>query len=329
MAVQCSEWSISVVVPVYGCATCLAELCRQLDTQLSKLSRDHEIILVDDRSPDESWPHLEQLRTVYPGITSIRLSRNFGQHLAITAGLAAAKGDVTIVMDCDLQDPPALIPAMLAKLAEGYDLVLARRVSRHHSHFRVLAAKIYFSLLSRATGQSIDGTHGTFSALSRKVVDAFLLFKEKDRHYLFILRWLGFKVGEVDFEHAERHSGSSSYNLSKLISHAIDGIMFQSTIFLRWIAVLGIAFALLGILVGADLVWNAIFHAVLPGWTSITVLLLLSTGAILLSIGIVGLYTAKLFDQMKQRPLYIVDELIPRQSTWRKEGPSSEAGVAR
>lgn len=311
-----TEPRISVVVPVYGCINCLETLCSQVEAAVGSLTTRFEIILVDDRSPDDSWSQLPALQERFPSVKGVRLSRNFGQHIAITAGLEAAKGDFAIVMDCDLQDPPSLIPALFAKMQEGYDLVLARRVERNHSWFRQASAKAYFMLMSKLTGEPIDGRHGSFSILSRKVIDGFLRFEEKERHYLFIVRWQGFRVGSVDYVHQERHSGNSSYTLGRLLHHAIDGLLFQATILLRWIVSLGFLFALSGVAVAGYFVWRNLFHTSLPGWTSLVVLILLSTGAILVSLGIIGLYVGKIFDQAKQRPLYLVDVVLERKLPW-------------
>ncbi|MFA6920212.1 MAG: glycosyltransferase family 2 protein [Gallionella sp.] len=311
-----SKPAISVVVPVYGCIACLEQLCQEIEASLYRLTDRYEIILVDDRSPDNAWSQLDSLQALHPAVKGIRLSRNYGQHIAITAGLAAARGDYAVVMDCDLQDPPSLIPELFAKLQEGYDLVLAKRVERNHSAFRLVAAKAYFKLLSKLTGESVDGSYGSFSIMSRKVIDGFLLFGEKERHYLFILRWLGFRIGSVDFVHQERYAGQSSYTLGRLLSHALNGILFQATVLLRWIVSLGFLFALSGMAVASYLMWRSIFHTALPGWTSLVVLGLVSTGTILISLGIIGLYIGKIFDQTKQRPLYIVDVVSESRLQW-------------
>lgn len=308
--------TISVIVPVYGCVQCLQELCKQLDEQLSVLTNRFEIILVDDRSPDDSWSMLADLQAAHPSVKGIRLSRNYGQHIAITAGLASARGDYAVVMDCDLQDPPSLIPALFSKLKEGHDFVLGKRIGRHHSSVRFFASELYFKLLSILTGEPFDGRYGTFSILSRKVIDAFLLFEEKERHYLFILRWLGFRVGTIEFVHQGRHSGQSSYSLGKLLSHALDGLLFQATVLLRWIVSLGFLFAFTGLIAAGFLAWRALFQSALPGWTSLIVVILVCTGAILVSVGVIGIYIGKIFDQAKQRPLYVIDIVRERKLPW-------------
>ena len=199
--------SISVVVPVYGCADCLDSLCARLSDSMRTVTDRYEVILVDDCGPDHSWEKILEIQQRDQAVHGIRLSRNYGQHIAISAGLRAAKGEWVVVMDCDLQDPPELIPEMCAKMAEGYDYVLGIRIQRNHSLFRIYGGKFYFFLLSKLTKQRIDPGAGTFSILSSKVVAAFNQFSERDRHYLFILRWIGFRMGSVDYTHEERHFG--------------------------------------------------------------------------------------------------------------------------
>ncbi|PLQ01529.1 glycosyltransferase family 2 protein [Cupriavidus pauculus] len=298
---------ISVVVPSYGCLGCLDELCERLDTVLKSLQKSYEILIVDDRSPDNSWPLTESLAQRYEAVRGIRLSRNFGQQLAITAGLEKARGEYVIVMDCDLQDPPERIPDLLAEIQKGYDLVLARRTERTHSVFRQVSAKIYFKILHFLTGDVPDGSYGTFSILSRKVVDAFLRFGERERHYLFILRWLGFRCGTIEYAHGDRFAGSSSYNVLGLIKHALGGIFFQTSIFLTWIIYIGLSFTAISFAGGCFFIYRHLVSTSLPGWTSLFVAILFATGLVLASVGAVGLYVARIFEMTKGRPIYIVD----------------------
>ena len=300
--------SISVVVPVYGCVACLAELCQRLCAVLAPMTDRFEIVLVDDRSPDGSWSAIRRLRESHPQVRGVRLSRNFGQQIAISAGLQVARGDYTVVMDCDLQDPPEKIPEMFAVLREGrHEMVLARRVQRNHSRFRALGSTLYFAVMSRMAEKRIDGSYGTFSLLSRKVVNAFLQFSERERHYLFILRWLGFSTGTVDYVHQERAAGRSSYSLARLVRHAVDGLFFQATVLLRWIVLAGLAVALAGCVAAVYFVYRYFALGSVAGWTSVVVLILLCTGMLLVSMGVIGLYIGKIFDQAKSRPLFILD----------------------
>jgi glycosyltransferase involved in cell wall biosynthesis len=298
---------ISVVVPSYGCLGCLEALCERLDNVLRALVPSFEIVIVDDRSPDNSWPLIEALSTRYPAVRGIRLSRNFGQQIAITAGLEAARGNYVVVMDCDLQDPPERIPDLYNEIRKGHDLVMAKRVERTHAASRLLATKVYFALMRRLTGQEVDGGYGSFSILSRKVVNAFLLFGERERHFILILRWLGFDCGTIRYAHGERHSGRSSYDLFKLTRHALGGMFFHTSVFLNWIMYTGLFFTVASFCTGAYFIYRHFVASSLPGWTSLVVAVLFSTGLILASLGAVGLYISRIFEMAKGRPLYVVD----------------------
>lgn len=304
---------ISVVIPVYGCEGCIEELCTRLRLALMSLERPFEIVLVDDRSPDQSWAKIVAAHEHFPEVKGIRLSRNFGQHISISAGLAAAKGDYAIVMDCDLQDPPEEIPALYCKIQEGFDLVLAKRVTRAHSVGRVMSSKAYFFLLGRLSKNRIDSSFGSFSILSRKVIDEFLRFNERERHYLFVLRWLGFNVGTIEYDHKDRFSGRSSYSFSKLITHALDGMFFQSTDLLKWIVKSGLAFSFFGVVASLYFIYEYFARGSAPGWTSLFIVMLTCTGVILACLGVVGIYIGKIFDQVKGRPLYAVDMILERR----------------
>jgi len=305
---------LSVVVPVYGCRDCLLELHKRLTAQLEAITPDYEIILVDDRSPDGSWTVLKTIATADARVRAIRLSRNFGQHNAITAGLAASRARWTVVMDCDLQDPPEEIPRLLQAAREGsLDLVLAQRESRKDSWLRVLLARGYFRLLNTFMGTDIDGRFGTFSILSRKVVEAYLHLGDRDRHYLFVLHWLGFERGTIETTHAERATGRSSYRLSALIRHAVRGVFFQTTNVLLYIVGFGFLLAAAGVVLAIyDVVLVAIAHPP-PGYTSEMVATIIIGGFIIVSTGVTGIYIGRVFEQVKGRPLYVVDEIVQGQ----------------
>ena len=300
---------ISVVVPVYGCRTCLEHLYERLIMTLRELVPNYEIILVDDRAEDGSWTVIERLVERDPAVRGIRLSRNFGQHAAITAGLSRARGQWIVVMDCDLQDPPEDIRRLFAKALEGHDIVFGRRTHKPTGPVRRLLARLYFRGLRVFTGARIDGQYGTFSIISRDVAKAFLDLHDHDRHYLMILTWLGFDTATVDYEPALRYSGRSSYSLPRLIEHALDGIFFQTTVLLRWIVYLGFFLASLGGVLAAYLVVARVAGQAYPGWTSIVVLMLALCGFIILSTGITGLYIGKVFEQSRGRPIFVIDRI--------------------
>jgi polyisoprenyl-phosphate glycosyltransferase len=297
---------LSVVIPVYGCSGCLDALHARLSGVLAQT--DWEVVFVDDCSPDGAWIRLEELARLDSRVRAVRLSRNFGQHAAITAGLTEARGRRVIVMDCDLQDPPEEIPRLLAVADEGgYDVVLTQRDQRRQAWHRKVGARIYFRSRNVLMGQTMDTEYSTLSLISRKVVDAFLSLGDRDRQYMLILHWLGFRRTVVSLEHGERHEGSSSYTLGKLIQVALDGMFFQTTRLLRWIVYIGFAVALTGVLLAMVFVALYFTSSALPGFTSLAVLFLLVGGFIIVSTGITGLYVGKIFEQVKGRPLFVID----------------------
>ena len=300
---------ISVVVPVYQCAGCIIELNERIKNTLSKITTNFEVILVDDRSPDNVWNVLVDLAKNDCSVKAVRLSRNFGQHAAIAAGLAESRGDWTVVMDCDLQDPPEEIIKLYETAQDGFDIVFGRRVEKKHSFLKRKSSELYFKFMRLASGYQFDSSLGSFSILSRKVVDSYLKFKEKEHHYLFILYWLGFNTGYVNYVHDHRHRGKSSYSLKRLIKHAISGLLFQTTTLLKWIIYLGFSISSVGILSAFYLMYRYFFHSAYPGWTSLAVLILIVSGVIISSLGVIGLYIGGIFEQVKNRPLYVVDEI--------------------
>jgi dolichol-phosphate mannosyltransferase len=299
---------LSVVIPVYNCADCLGELHARLTASLRAVTPDYEIVLVDDRSTDGAWETLRELARTDARLRIVRLSRNFGQHAAITAGLARSTGRWTVVMDCDLQEPPEEIPRLYAKAQEGFQIVRAVRAGRRHSAFRRASASLYRRMLSEREGEI---EFSTLSIISRKVVDTFLLLRDRDREYQLVLDWLGFSQASISFAHAERKGGSpSSYGLRELVSVALDGMFFRTTVLLRWIVFAGFCIAGLGGVMALYFVYSRYVADTPPGYTSIVVLLLLLSGFIILALGIVGLYIGRIFDQVKERPLFVVDEQI-------------------
>jgi polyisoprenyl-phosphate glycosyltransferase len=299
---------LSVVVPVYGCGDCIAALHERLTASLDSITPSWEQIIVDDRSPDGAWDTLVRLSHADPRVRAYRLSRNFGQHLAITAGLAQSRGRWVVVMDCDLEEPPELIPRLHAKAQEGYDIVTTVRSRRGASRLRRALSSGYMRLRSLLLETDTGTDHGTLSILSRKAVDAFLTVRDRDREYLLILNWLGFNQATVEFDRAERHAGRSAYTFGRLVRVGLDGLFFQTTVLLRWMVYFGFAVALVGMLIAVYIVAVYLGSDKPPaGYTSLAVLLLLLTGFVITSLGVVGLYIGRVFEQGKGRPLYIID----------------------
>jgi len=298
---------LSVVIPVYGCRDSLDALHRRLTASLEQVGQNYEIVLVDDRSPDGSWATLEELAARDPHVRAFRLSRNFGQHAAITAGLAQSRGRYTVVMDCDLEEPPEEIPRLYAKAREGFEIVHTRRTGGERSALRGAAGRVYFRLRNAVLGTRTGTDHGTLSILSRKVVDAFLTLRDRDREYLIALDWLGFEHATIEFERAPRAEGRSSYSIARLLRVGLDGMFFHTTVLLRWIVLTGFAVALAGVALAAYWIWVYLTADPPSGFTSVAVLVVLLSGFIIVSIGVTGLYVGRIFEQVKSRPLFIVD----------------------
>jgi glycosyltransferase involved in cell wall biosynthesis len=319
---------ISVVVPVYGCRECVRELHRRICAALETLTGDFELVLVDDGSPDDVWPLIRELSDLDARVVGLRLSRNFGQHAAITAGLAASRGRWVAVMDCDLQDPPEELPRLYAKALEGYDVVLSRREERVESLPRRLAASAYFRLNNMIARTNFHTNYTNLSIISRKVVDSFLALRDQDRQYLLILHWLGYRRAEIEVTQSDRHAGRSSYTFRELVKVAVDGVFFQSTVLLRWIVYLGFLLALLGGGLGVYAVGAWVSGRQLPSWTALPMFALLLAAFIIISGGVTGLYVGKIFDQVKGRPLFVVDEIVAAQPRRETEATAGRAAAA-
>jgi polyisoprenyl-phosphate glycosyltransferase len=304
---------LSIVSPVYQAEGIVDEFVRRVYQTLDSIADSYEIILVDDGSPDEGWRQIVINCSQHYFVKGIRLSRNFGQHIALTAGLQAASGEFVVVMDCDLQENPKYIPELLAKAREGFDIVLTRKRTRQHSFFKNITARMFYWIFNHLTDGAENRSNlqsGTLSLLSRKAADAFCRINDCHRHYLMVVRLLGFRSDYIDVEHDKRLEGKSSYTFSKLARHAIDGITSQSVRLLHFSVAFGFVLSFLSGLWAAYLFVQYFVHGAVPGYTSIMMMLSLATGLILTSIGIVGTYIGKIFEQVKGRPLYFIDETV-------------------
>jgi polyisoprenyl-phosphate glycosyltransferase len=303
---------ISVVSPVYKAGNIIPELVRRLREVLQQITPHYEIILVEDGSGDNSAACVEEECRKDRNVKGVLLSRNFGQHYAITAGLEHASGDFVVVIDCDLQDNPDYIKEMYALALQGNEVIYTRKKSRKHSFFKNITAHLFFWAFNKLTGGDTDanGQVGAFSMLSSRVVHEFRRINDFHRHYLMVVRLLGFKSTYLEIEHQKRHSGRSSYTFRKLVSHAISGITSQSVRLLHFSIILGFCFFALSMIGAVYLIVSYVLQGAFPGYTSLMIVILLSTGLILISIGVMGIYVGKIFEQSKGRPLYIVDKKI-------------------
>ena len=309
---QAGELELSVVVPVYGCGDCLVALHDRLTRSVATITDRYELVFVDDRSLDDGWSVLQRLARSDGHIRALRLSRNFGQDAAITAGLSEARGSRVVVMDCDLQEAPEDIPRLWTAAQEGYDVVRTIRRGRRHAPLKRWGSHLY-RRLTFETDTRAD--YSTLSLISRRVVDAYLSLQDQDREYMITLDWLGFSAIAIEIAHADRHAGKSTYTVGRLFRVALNGMFFRSTVMLRVVILAGFAIALIGLAVAAFEIidYFADPNKTVPGYTSLAVLVLVLAGVIIISIGVVGLYVGRVFQQVKNRPLFVIDS--------RAEGP--------
>ncbi len=306
---QCLK--ISVVSPIYGCKECLNELYERLVNSLEEICDDFEIIFVNDACPQDSWSCISKLCQKDTRVKGINFSRNFGQHYAITAGLDHAKGEWVVVMDCDLQDKPEEIIKLYNKALDGYDMVFARRVERQDSTFKRFGSLAFNRVLEYFTESKHDSSIGNFGIYSHHVVETINRYREQSRDFLLFAQMVGFKKAEIDIEHAARAYGKSSYNLKKLIRLATDSIVSHSNKPLRLSIQLGFAIAFMSLCSAFWIVGRYfIYGTSVEGWTSLMVSMFFMFGLLFAIIGIAGLYIGKIFDEVKQRPLYIIQETV-------------------
>ncbi len=303
---------ISVVVPVYMSVDSLSELVRRIDLTLSESVSSFELILVEDGSPDESWSMIEALASQNRFVRGVRLSRNFGQHPAIAAGLEVSRGEWIVVMDCDLQDQPEEIPKLLAKAKEGFDQVVAVRENRQDSNWKRLSSVLYVRILSYLSGRTINPAVGNFGIYHRRVIDAITSLGEQGRTFGLLALWVGFRRTEVPVVHVARPYGRTSYSFRKLLRMGLSGILAYSDKPLRLTVKAGGLMSLTSVLAGVTLALrHFLFGPVQVGWTSVVVSVMFLSGIILGSVGIVGLYVGQIYEESKKRPVYIERDRTP------------------
>lgn len=306
-----SDTVISIVSPVYNAASLVPELTLQLTCELKKISENFEIILVDDRSTDESWAEIVKVCALHREVSAVRLSRNFGQHYAISAGLKRARGEWIIVMDCDLQDKPSEISKLFAEAQKGFDIVLARRALRKDSFWKRTTSKLFYGFLSYLTGSKQDSTIANFGIYNKKVIAAINAMPDTIRYFPTMVSWVGFKSTKVDVMHALRPDGESSYSLKKLLNLALDICLANSDKPLRLVVKIGFSISAVGFIYATYIAIQALRGEIsVSGYASLLVSLWVLSGLIILIIGIVGLYVGKSFEGIKNRPIFLIDEVL-------------------
>jgi polyisoprenyl-phosphate glycosyltransferase len=299
---------LSVVAAAYDEAAVLPSFVARLATVLETTGEAWELVLVDDGSRDGTWATIEVAANAEPRIRGIRLSRNFGHQLALTAGLSVARGDGVITMDSDLQHPPEVIPALLAAARGGSDVVYAVRSSADAAGFwKRFSARVFYKLLNRLSSLELPEGAADYRWMSRRVVDVVVAMPERHRFLRGLVRWAGYRQTFVEYERGAREAGESKYGLRRMILFAWDAVVSFSSFPLRVASVLGICVSVLGWLYLVYVLAVKVFtNRAIPGWTSVTAAVLLLGGAQLVFLGILGQYVGRMYDDVKQRPLFLI-----------------------
>lgn len=301
----------SIISPVYRAEQIVPELVQQIVAAVEPLGQPFEIILVEDGGPDNSWEAIEAACEKDTRVKGIKLSRNFGQHYAITAGLEASCGKWIVVMDCDLQDRPDEIPSLHQKALEGYDLVLAQRALRQDGFFKKLSSKVFYSIFSYLTDTPQDSSVGNFGIYSRKVVDAILSMGDHIRFFPTMSNWVGFERAYLEVKHAERAEGKSSYSLRGLMKLAFDNMIAFSDKPLRIMVNFGAFISIISFGIGMFYLIQYFYGLISePGFTTLIVSIWFLSGIMIFMLGIVGIYVGKNFEKSKNRPVYIIQKRI-------------------
>ncbi len=303
---------ISVVIPIYNEFETLPELVSRLDELIQEYSAyGWEVIFINDGSSDGSTQLLSDLSARYLWASVLHLSRNFGHQTAISAGLDFARGEAVIVMDGDLQDPPELLPQMIERWQSGYDVVYATRKHREgETPFKLFTAKLFYRLLKGLSDVDIPLDTGDFRLMSRPVVNAFSMMRERNRFIRGMVSWVGFSQTALYYERDKRTHGETKYTLLKMIRFAVDGLLSFSTVPLQWITTLGFIISAISFLaiVGVFYV-SLVMQIALPGWSSLMVGILMIGGIQLVCMGMIGEYVGRIFDEVRNRPLYLISKI--------------------
>lgn len=303
---------LSLIIPVYYEEEVLMESYRRMDAAMKNTGHPYEIIYVNDGSRDGTMKQLRALAREHEEVKVLSFSRNFGHQLAVTCGMDHAKGDALIIIDVDLQDPPELIPKMVEMWKEGNDIVYGKRLKRKgETVFKKLTAAVYYRVLSSMSAYPIPLDTGDFRLIDRKVADVFLKMREQARFLRGMSAWMGFEAVPLEYVREERFAGKTKYTLKKMLKLAADGILNFSSKPLSMALGFGIACEVIGVLgLIAMIVLTSIFGSACPQWLWALVALFVLQGITLMFLGVQGMYLGRMYDELKDRPLYIVAESL-------------------
>tara|TARA_B100000315_G_scaffold197335_1_gene188677 strand:+ start:194 stop:1120 length:927 start_codon:yes stop_codon:yes gene_type:complete len=300
---------ISVVSPVFEADDCLHELYQRLVANLSVITKDYEIILVEDGGNDNSWNIIKSLAENDSKVKGIKLSRNFGVHHAITAGLDISSGEWIIVIECDLQSPPEKIKDLYFKALEGYDVVIAKFIKRADNIFRRISSRIFWRSMSYLSGMKLNPQHGVYRIMSRQTVNNFKLFSEQERHFKAIIEWIGVNYSTIEMDRDERFSGKSAFTFSKLVNATFSYIVGYSSKPLMIFTGIGILSSISAFLVSIIVLISRLLYGTdVTGWSSLMLSIYFIGGIIITNLGILGYYVGKNYDETKKRPIYFIGD---------------------
>ena len=312
----------SIVIPIFNEEETLPALFDALCQTIAKLDGQAEVIFVNDGSRDKSLDILRNKHVLFPNFKIINLSRNFGHQVAVTAGIDFAEGDAVVIMDADLQDPPEVILELIKKWRDGYEVVYAIRAKRKgESFFKKITASLFYRLLRNISKTDTPVDVGDFRLVDRKAIKAFRRFREHNRYVRGMFSWLGFKQTGVVYQRNERYAGETKYPLTKMIKFAWDGVIGFSDVPLRIALKLGFSLAGVSGLVGAFAIFEKItgwWTDIVHGWTSIIVLITFLGGIQLIVLGIVGLYISRIYDEVRDRPIYLISDTFGLEAPYKE-----------
>jgi len=308
---------VSVIVPMYNEEEVISTTFARLKEVMDRSGERYELIFINDGSKDSSAQIIKKFAEQHPEVVLIDFSRNFGHQIAITAGMDYARGDAIIIIDADLQDPPEVMLLMLEKWREGYEVVYGKRAKRKgETWFKKTTAKLFYRTLRMLTNVDIPADTGDFRLIDRKVCDVLVGLKEKNRFVRGLVSWIGFKQTSVEFVREERFAGVTKYPLKRMVRFAIDAITSFSFKPLRIASYVGFAISLISFIYLLVVLYQRLFtETTTTGWASIVAINLLFNGIILLLLGVIGEYIGRIYEETKNRPLYIVRERIGGQET--------------
>lgn len=306
---------LSVIIPSYNEEAMIEKASGSISAVLERAGISSELIFVDDGSRDKTWEKITQCSAAYPAVRGVRFSRNFGKEAAIMAGLSAAGGDCCVVIDCDLQHPPEKIVEMYSLWEQGYEVVEGRKSSRgEEGSLHTFAAKTFYALISRATG--IDMADASdFKLLDRKAVQVLVNMRERNAFFRALSSWIGFKTAYVEFDVRERQAGQSKWSTLALTKYAINNISSFSTAPMQIVTVLGLLMFAVSLVLGIVALAQKLSGQALEGFTTVILIQLLSGSVTMICLGIMGFYIARIYEEIKGRPRYIVSEMCGENET--------------